>query len=497
MDAASRQRTDVRLLVRALSFLTLAILACFLAVTRADTDLWGHLRFGRDIVDAGWAVHQSDPYSFTSDRPWINHEWLAEGFLWMSYRLGGVSGLVALKVLAACAVGAFVLETWRDKRLTLMWRDGLLLALTLGVWPLFATMRPQLFSAVLFAAELFVLERVRRGDRGWLPALVGLFAAWVNFHGGWLVGAGIFAVFAACSLLDSTLEWRHRAEIVLAALASMSATLCNPYGRQMLAFLFETVRPDRADIPEWAPVTSLPPIAFALWVIPTLLAAIAICRNRRAIPVSSIAVSLVLSIGAFQVARLIGFYTLAVGMLLAPHAATAGFSEIEVRRRLPFQRAGRAVAATFVLVCLATALFGRRISIDGVAFPEPEAASFVRSNHLHGRMLTFFDYGEYAIWHFWPDLRVSMDGRRETVYTARTIERHLAFYRGDAPEYARELQADYVWLPRSAPAVAALEANGWQSIFSGPVSTILAARSSGFVPAPHNVQVAKAEFPGP
>jgi hypothetical protein len=494
--AASRPRTDVRVAVRALSFLTLVVLTCFLAITRADPDLWGHLRFGRDIVDRGWVVHSSDPYSFTSDRPWINHEWLAEAFMWTAYRLGGVAGLVALKALIASVAGALVLGTWPNKRLTLMWRDGLLLALALGVWPLFATMRPQIFSAVLFAGELFVLERARRGQRAWLAALVPIFAAWVNVHGGWLVGAGTLAVFVACTVLDSTLEWRPRAEVVVAALASAAATLCNPYGRQMLDFLFETVRPDRVDIPEWSPVTSLPPVAIFLWAAPTVIAATAIWRNRRTIPVSSIAIAVLLSIGSFRVARLIGFYALAVGMLLAPYATTAGFSQIEARRRYPFRAVGQAVAGSLVLVCLATALFGRRIPMDGDALPEPEAASFVRSNHLHGRMLTFFDYGEYAIWHFWPDLRVSMDGRRETVYTARTIERHLAFYRGDAPEYARELQADYIWLPRSAPAVAALEANGWQSIFEGPVSTILAARSSLFV-APQHIQVVRAEFPGP
>src|SRR5215471_16427753 len=128
--AASRQRTDVRVPVRALSFLTLVVLTCFLAITRADPDLWGHLRFGRDIVDRGWVVHSSDPYSFTSDRPWINHEWLAEAFMWTSYRLGGVAGLVAVKALIACVAGALVLGTWPNKRLNLIWRDGLLLALT-------------------------------------------------------------------------------------------------------------------------------------------------------------------------------------------------------------------------------------------------------------------------------------------------------------------------------------------------------------------------------
>src|SRR6185369_2096151 len=82
--ADSRHRTAALLL----PLVTLLILTCFLAGTSADADLWGHLAFGRDIV-RDHAVHASDPYSFTSDRPWVNHEWLAEVIMWLCYAAGG------------------------------------------------------------------------------------------------------------------------------------------------------------------------------------------------------------------------------------------------------------------------------------------------------------------------------------------------------------------------------------------------------------------------
>ena len=52
---------------------------CLFAVcdTIADPDLWGHLRFGLDMLRSGTIAAQ-DCYSYTSDRTWINHEWLAE-----------------------------------------------------------------------------------------------------------------------------------------------------------------------------------------------------------------------------------------------------------------------------------------------------------------------------------------------------------------------------------------------------------------------------------
>ena len=127
--------------MRALSFMTLLVIVCFLARTGADADLWGHLTFGRDIVHAG-RVHSADPYSFTSDRAWINHEWLAEAVMWVAYSVGGAAGLAALKLTLACAAGLALLATWRLQPLRPAVRDGMLFLTALGTWPLVATIRP-------------------------------------------------------------------------------------------------------------------------------------------------------------------------------------------------------------------------------------------------------------------------------------------------------------------------------------------------------------------
>src|SRR5690242_18278834 len=69
----------------------LSLLLAWLARSWADPDLWGHVRFGADILQH-W-LRPRDPYSFTSDIPWVNHEWLAEVVLYLAYALGGGGGL--------------------------------------------------------------------------------------------------------------------------------------------------------------------------------------------------------------------------------------------------------------------------------------------------------------------------------------------------------------------------------------------------------------------
>jgi hypothetical protein len=493
--ADARNRTAARLL----PLVTLLVLTCFLAGTSADADLWGHLTFGRDIVRAH-AVHASDPYSFTSDRPWVNHEWLAEVIMWICYATGGGAGLIILKLSLAWSAGALLLDAWRRHQLRPIQRDLLLFATAFSAWPSLVTVRPQMFSLVLLAALLNVLGRVRDGQIGVLPWLPVIFAMWVNTHGGWLVGAGVLALFAACSLFDSTLVPSHRRYLIAACVAAGLATLCNPYGPRMLAFLFETVRPNRADIVEWLPVTRLPAIAMVLWLVPTAVALAAVWRHRGVLPVSSLAIVVMLGIASFRVARIVSLYAVVVGFLLAPSAASNAVMLAQPLRRTMGE--WRAAAIVYLsIVSVSVLLLGRRVTMDGSWLPEPEAAAYVSAHHLQGNMFTWFNYGQYAIWHFWPAIRVSMDGRRETVFTEELRAAHGRVY-DNAPEAIDEiarLHPDYVWLPVELPVITRLEAAGWSPLFRGPRSTILGragATTAAAAAAPIAIRQPRA-FPGP
>jgi hypothetical protein len=139
------------------------------------------------------------------------------------------------------------------------------------------------------------------------------------------------------------------------------------------------------------------------------------------------------------------------------------------------------------------------IPVDEQWAPEPEAVSYVKSAGLRGNMLTFFDWGEYALWHLSPDVKVSMDGRRETIYSDKVIAEHFAIYRNapGAIDLVRRMDPAYVWLPRRFSVVEALERSGWRPVFSGPKSVILA-QGAGIAPAPSDAELRTPRcFPGP
>ena len=447
----------------------LAALLVVVTQTIPDPDLWGHVRFGQDIVEAR-QIPVVDEYSFTTDRPWINHEWLAEVGMAAAYDLGGATGLVALKMLLS--LGAVLLLAVPLRRgVRAGWARTLLLAFTLlvGVAPLTPSMRPQVFSLLCFSALLVAIASADAAPRRlwWVPPIL---AVWVNLHGGWIVGLGVFGVWGVVRMMDTPeLEWRRR--VVLVGVLSAAATLFNPYGFRLWWFILTTVRVERAYIVEWHSLLQLP-ILLLPWGAVTLLACWALLRSPR-VDVGRLVVCGLLGVMSFMVARLIGFYALAVVALLASliHTASDGVEDRGMRR----PRAATALVGALVLVLGLTVHRPALACLPpSNATGDPAASTYLLASDLKGRLLVWFNWGEYAIWHLAPDFQVSIDGRRETVYSQPTIDAHMRFYENGptAKSYLEELDPDYVWLPQEMPVNSQLESWGWQRAFETSQSLV-------------------------
>jgi len=451
----------------------------------SDPDLWGHLRYGQDFLSTH-TVPSSDVYSFTSDRAWINHEWLTEALLAFVHRFGGT---IALAILAAALVlTALVIAWWSARRSGMAgWRLEVLTAAVffLGVAPLAQTLRPQAFSAPLFVALLALIRELDRGRHRMAVALPLLFLAWANMHGAWVMAGGVLAIWTFMRMAQ-TPSSRVRLVLLGAGVASAAATLVNPYGVQLWRFLFETVRFERSDIVEWGSLRSTP-IMFLPWTATVAVALLALTRSRRE-HLAYFAVCLFLGVASFQVIRLVPFFSLSVLLLLGPLLAGASASvpaHIDAR--------GWAGALVIWMICVASSTIGHPrigcLQTRNPRFIDEQAASFLRENEATGRLVVWFDWGEYATWHFGPALKVSMDGRRETVYSAAMLRAHDEFYRNKpgAREFLERLSPDYVWLPKSLAVSAMIAGWGWTPIFETETSTVWARghlRSSWRPPLP-------------
>ena len=276
--------------------------------TSADPDLWGHVRFGHDIVAAG-SLHRSDPYSFTSDRPWINHEWLAEVLMSLAYGVGEARGLVALKTVIVGLVLWCILASLRGRDWQPTNHDLLIVVALVGMFSRYHPVRPQLFSLLLFALLLLALQKAERGNRRWLLGIPLIFAVWANLHGGFLVGLGILAIWLVA---DVVRQPQSRPKTIALGAAAVIATLVTPHGIDLWRFLAETVGPSRPAIKDWQPAITARPIVLGPWLLVLVTAGWAMWRGRGGVTgIVPKTIVIVLAVASARVGRLDAFLAIA------------------------------------------------------------------------------------------------------------------------------------------------------------------------------------------
>lgn len=474
-----------------------AVLFALLSFTATDPDLWGHTRFGLDMLDSR-SIPAADPYSFTSDRPWVNHEWLSEVLMGLSYRAGGPTGMVVLKMILLVAAFGLILREFVRRDVPPMAQDLLLALAIVGCYAIVRTLRPQTFSLLLFSGFLIAVRRAEDGDRRALWLIPACMPLWPNLHGGWLVGLGVYGAWTAIRVLTpigpSRLEW------AAAGLATLLATLVNPEGVGMWRFLWDTVGLGRPDIAEWQPLLSHPLADWLPWFAVAIIAATTFVRERAWRVTDLVTVSILMFV-SFRVVRVVPFFVLAVVILLGPLIGR------RIRARTtampPPTPAALALVGGMVLVFgigsgVATARNLTCIGMIGPWMVDREAAAFIRDTRLSGRMLTWFDWGEYAIWFLAPEIKVSMDGRRETIYSDEMLRLHYAIYRGEPgwQDAIKRLDPQHVWLPATVPTLGEIEQMGWRPLLRTSESVVLSRADLAAVPTTPSPSIPDACFPG-
>lgn len=468
---------------RVTAFITLATAWRLLAPTVADPDLWGHVLFGQRTLSLG--LEREDPFSYLSGpHGWINHEWLSEVAFGLAFNGAGAMGLIALKLIVALlTVGLIYWYLLRRGSDAL--RAGLFLLPALFIMiPGFATVRPQMFTFLFFCISVIVLHQVETRSISWLFALPPIVAIWINFHGGVLAGAGLMGVWGITRVVQACFASDRKQAIfdlwrpVTAGVACGLALLLNPYGWGLPAFLFRTATVPRPDIMEWQglEIMSVPGL---IYLGLTIFAAVTLARSpapRRAPLIALVATVVLLPLTAVRHLQL---FAIGLPILLADDFAT-----VWQRKEVPqtSKRHERViVSGVTAIACVILVVLGAReatcIKIDparAIAFPV-RAVDFLERSGVEGNMATYFDWGEYSIWHLYPAIKVSMDGRRETVYSDEIYDEYLAFQRGvqgwrrliDRPE------TDLVLFSKSWPAYQLVDLDpGWERVYEDEIGGV-------------------------
>lgn len=423
-----------------------------------ETDIWGHMSIGLDMLARGGFLWV-DPYSFTHDQAWVNHEWLWDLTTAAIFRTAGLPGVLAVRALLAAIVLGLVDRSTR--RLSPPLRIAAIALVGLACIGQWRSTRPQIATLAIYALVL------NDANTLWLPAI---FLLWANVHGGWLFG--LAAVWCRAVVARSP-------RALGVAAASTLATLINPYGIGLWTAIAEAMSRGWTDLTEWQPVWRLTAggDAALVWVLVAGAAAFLWPRVKHgAVAWSWVLPSLA---AAASSRRLTALAAITVVMSLAPQ-----WTANPVTVSIVWTRARKLFAAGVIASCVAAALFWVAPTatcfppLPGWRTPEPDAVAFLRTQPVT-RLVPHFDFGEYAIYHLRDRLTVAIDNRRETVYSEARVQENQRFMDGLDFEYPDRIGADAVWWPVAGRAVTdGLEQRGWVRRFEGP-RTIVLMRASG------------------
>lgn len=435
-----------------------AVMAAAIVPTKADPDLWGNLRFGSDLL-ATRSFSTVDPYSFTQDVPWVNHEWFPQVVMAAAYSIAGAAGLVLLKVVLVAVVLWLVFDSLRDAAFPVPELGaGLVLFAAL---PLVATVRAQLWT---FAALAILCRMVISHDRRVMLGAPLLFILWVNCHVGWIIGIAVLTWWGVGRWLRGDSGDRRRAIVIISA--SIVATLLNPYGWHTWEFVTRVAHLSRS-ISEWEPLWRAHRLNQLAFVTCIIVVTIFYRRERRHIQLERLICIAGLAYASVRALKFVDLFVVTSVVFISP-AVVSAFAI----PRTPARGDGRSVRAisalvAAVLIAVVIASGWRRATClpSDDWRPDPIAARSLMAAHPRGRIAVTFDWGEYVIWHFGPTLRVSYDPRYDLIYSPRTIaeQESVRFAAPDGIRFLERTKPEYVWFRRSDQALKVwLSANGYR-----------------------------------
>ncbi len=488
-----------------LILLVSAIVVLGFSRTTSDPDLWGHLRFGLDLLDTGHVI-RPDPYSFlTQGVTWVNHEWLAEALLAVAWRTAGATGIIVLKLTITLAIIGVLYAYLLRRGLTVFGASTVLLVNIPLMLPWLGAARPQMFTYLCWAITLTAIARAEYADADAAPSralwvLPPVFAFWANLHGGFLAGVGITGLWVLARAVQrlgrdgwrstpAVDGWRRELRRVwLPTGVAVLATLATPYAGELWVFL-HTALTSRLEIVEWNPVEaiSFEGLAHLVVLVPAVCGWFWSRRERRPALLFLFFVAVLLPMIARRHTPL---FAIALVVLAGEHEADAVARMFERRKEQADERpipagAGRLIAAMFLVtaaLCVGASLHQfTRILVDRDEYPV-EAVELLRASGVQANMATNFNWGEYVLWHLGPNVKVSIDGRRETVYTDAIYEENQRFNFGygkwdaliDRPDVDLALVPTDHW-----PVFNLLKLKpGWTVVFQDDRSAIVARQGS-------------------
>lgn len=462
-----------------------------------DGDLPRHIRSGNLILQTR-NVATTDIFSFrTTGHPSFPHEWLSQVLFAAVYNWLGLDGIVLLTALVLMLTWGIVfrLATHRSNSL---FASLLLIALGTAAAQIHVLPRPHIFTYLLTAIWLTLLERINQNKtRSWwvLPLVMLL---WVNLHGMFVLGMLLWGIYLVGDFLDHpSRNWfasQKTKSLLLAGGLSLLATFLSPSGPGIWEAIVSLGSNSyiTSKIPEYQSADFHLPETWPFLII-LVLTMIGLARSRERISWKDTLLVAAFTGMALYTSRMIPLFAIAV----APSAAKVSADWIRkeyarskllaVEENISKTNAdANGLVWVFGIVLIAGMLLrsggtidpqGRGNSFDPRFFPV-EAVAWLEAHPQQGRMFNEFDWGGYLLLRLWPTQQIFMDGHTHIYGEALTREYERVITLDEGWEDILETyDVDWVIMRQNSPLVRALSTlENWEVAYEDKTAVILVRR---------------------
>jgi hypothetical protein len=392
-------------------------------LSATDPDYWWHLRTGHLIVDK-LAIPTTDPFSFTLEgKHWVAHEWLSEVIIYGTQSLGGYG--LALVLFASVALGTLLVTYRIGVSLGAARQVVLLFFVWAGVMTVpYWTVRPQVFTWLLFAVFIGICleHKAGRGNRLWLLPLITI--VWANLHLGVMFGLAAVGVYAV-SLAIERFVWKETRDfkpVLITLAACVAATLVNPNPLELLVYPLQYIRPGNTNvefISEWQSPNFHELLYAPLAIAMLSLLSMGVFGKRRDLFLPLLALLFgVLTLQSVRNQPLFAVVFVLVGSQRASELWTWASAAAQQNRPKPHTMVNLALVSIFSLLFLVTVAHSPNLQLrstplidQGIDYPQA-GAHFLRDEYPEARMFNDYDWGGYLINELYPR-KVFIDGRSD------------------------------------------------------------------------------------
>jgi hypothetical protein len=293
-----------------------------------DAGIGWHIRTG-ELIRTTHAVPRVDPFSsIMQGRPWFAWEWLYDWVVGVLHAWSGLNGVVLLTGVVIALTFALVFRRMMARGAHLPVAIVILLV-ALSASSIHFLARPHVVSWLLTVIWFGVLERFEaEGNWRHLAVLPPTMLAWVNLHGGFLVGLALLGIYcvgsavfgwSARNVSEKAAALARAKVIAITGVVCALCTLANPYGYQLhvhiYRYLSDRFLMDHIDEFLSPNFHGLPQKCFALLVLLTVVGA---TGARKKITLSQLLVVLFAIYTGMYASRNIPTSSILLAMIVAP-----------------------------------------------------------------------------------------------------------------------------------------------------------------------------------